>query len=121
LAADTSNPPTPFNAQLCPPSKPKPPTEEFVRFSQLEFTLRHTRPNVSNYPENLVGTWQVMDKIEGKVIITSTVVFDPEGEVTVQPLIRGLRWRLDPGPAHLDTCTFQVLSEDGRFCSAGGL
>lgn len=29
--------------------------------------------------------------------------------------MQGLRWRLDPGPTHLDTCTFQVLSDDGAI------
>mmetsp|Transcript_231 Transcript_231/g.267 ORF Transcript_231/g.267 Transcript_231/m.267 type:complete len:99 (-) Transcript_231:989-1285(-) len=36
-----------------------------------------------------------------------------------QPL-QGLQWRLDPGPTHLDTCTFQVVSEDGTVLQYRG-
>jgi len=100
---------------------PKTPTEEFVRFAQLEFAIRKKiSPDVTNYPDELIGTWQVKDEIEGKIIGTSTVVFNPEGEVYVEPPLRGLRWRLDPGPTHLDTCTFQVLSEDGAILQYRG-
>jgi len=102
-------------------SKPKTPTEEFVRFSQLEFALRRTTPDTTDYyPDDLIGTWRVSDQIEGKVIGTSTVVFNPEGELYVPPPLRGLSWRLDPGPTHLDTCTFQVLSEDGAILQYRG-
>jgi len=62
----------------------------------------------------------VKDEIGEKAIGTSTVVFNPEGEVYVAPPLRGLRWRLDPGPTHLDTCTFQVLSEDGAILQYRG-
>ena len=38
--------------------------------------------------------------------------------------MKGLQWwRLDPGnhgPTHLDTCTFQVLSEDGEILQYRG-
>jgi hypothetical protein len=68
----------------------------------------------------LVGSWQVKDQIGGKVIGTSTVVFKPDGVVEVPPPLRGLQWRLDPGPTHLDTCTFQVLSEDGAILQYRG-
>ena len=34
--------------------------------------------------------------------------------------MQGLRWRLDPGPTHLDTCTFQVLSDDGAILQYKG-
>ena len=99
---------------------PKTPTEEFIRFSQWEVALRQTKPDVSDYPSDLVGSWQVKDEIGGKVIGTSTVVLKSEGEVYVDPPLRGLRWRLDPGPTHLDTCTFQVLSEDGAILQYKG-
>ena len=46
------------------------------------------------------------------MIGVSTVEFSPQGKVEVAPPLEGLRWRLDPGPTHLDTCTFQVLSDD---------
>merc|ERR1711982_291566 len=32
----------------------------------------------------------------------------------------GLRWRLDAGPTHLDTCTFQVVSDDGAILQYKG-
>ena len=38
----------------------------------------------------------------------------------VAPPVKGLRWRLDPGPTHLDTCTFQVLGEDGTILQYRG-
>jgi hypothetical protein len=94
--------------------------EELIRFSQWEVALRQVKPDVSDYPSDLVGSWQVKDEVGGKVIGTSTVVFKSEGEVYVDPPLRGLRWRLDPGPTHLDTCTFQVLSEDGAILQYKG-
>ena len=100
--------------------KPQSPKEEFIRFSQWEVALRQTQPDVSDFPSDLVGSWQVKDEIGGKVIGTSTVVFKPEGEVEVSAPLRGLQWRLDPGPTHLDTCTFQVLSEDGAILQYRG-
>mmetsp|Transcript_12964 Transcript_12964/g.18512 ORF Transcript_12964/g.18512 Transcript_12964/m.18512 type:complete len:468 (+) Transcript_12964:864-2267(+) len=100
--------------------KPKTATEEFRRFSQWEVALRQTKPDVSDYPTDLVGTWQVKDEIGGKIIGTTAVVFKAEGEVYVDPPLRGLRWRLDPGPTHLDTCTFQVLSDDGAILQYRG-
>jgi hypothetical protein len=101
-------------------SPPKTPKEEFIRFREWEISLRQAKPDVSDYPPDLIGSWQVKDQIGGKTIGTSTVVFKPEGEVSVDPPLRGLRWRLDPGPTHLDTCTFQVLSEDGAILEYKG-
>lgn len=92
---------------------PKTAKDELIRFSQWETSLRQIKPDVSDYPSDLIGSWQVKDEIGGKIIGTSTVIFKQEGEVYVDPPLRGLRWRLDPGPTHLDTCTFQVLNEDG--------
>ena len=48
------------------------------------------------------------------------MTFQAAGEVTVAPPMQGLRWRLDPGPTHLDTCTFQVLSDDGAILQYKG-
>lgn len=42
------------------------------------------------------------------------MTFLDNGNVQVPPPLEGLRWRLDPGPTHLDTCTFQVLSTIDR-------
>ena len=111
----------PINNKKILSKVPQTPTEEFIRFSQWEVALRQTKPDVTDFPSDLVGTWQVKDEIiGGKVIGTSTVVFRPEGEVYVAPPLRGLQWRLDPGPTHLDTCTFQVLSEDGAILQYRG-
>jgi hypothetical protein len=67
-----------------------------------------------------VGTWNVQDIVGGSVIGTTKVTFRPAGEVIVEPPMQGLRWRLDPGPTHLDTCTFQVLSDDGAILQYKG-
>ena len=99
---------------------PKTAKEELGRFAKWETTIRQTSPDISSYPEDMVGTWQVKDEVGGKTIGVSNVVFKPEGEVVVKPPLQGLRWRLDPGPTHLDTCTFQVLSDDGAILQYRG-
>ena len=55
-----------------------------------------------------------------EIIGTTEVIFKPQGELSVKPPMQGLRWRLDPGPTHLDTCTFQVLSDDGAILQYKG-
>ena len=110
----------PINTKKASKNLPKTPKEELIRFSQWEVSLRQIKPDVSDYPSDLLGSWQVKDEIGGKIIGTSTVVFRSEGEVFVDPPLRGLRWRLDPGPTHLDTCTFQVLNEDGAIIQYKG-
>lgn len=97
---------------------PKSAKEEFGRFAKWESSVRKNRTNP--YPEDLVGTWKVEDMIGGSVIGTTQVSFKPQGEVSVLPPMQGLRWRLDPGPTHLDTCTFQVLSDDGAILQYKG-
>lgn len=99
---------------------PKTAKEELGRFAKWETSIRQTSPDISSYPEDMVGTWQVKDEIGGKTIGVSNVVFKPEGQVVVKPPLQGLRWRLDPGPTHLDTCTFQVLSDDGAILQYRG-
>ena len=99
---------------------PKTPTEEFGRFAKWESSLRKTKPDTSAYPSDLIGSWQVEDEVGGETIGVSIVQFAPEGQVEVSPPLQGLRWRLDPGPTHLDTCTFQVLSEDGTILQYRG-
>jgi hypothetical protein len=99
---------------------PKTPTDELSRFSQWEASFRKNKAEMSDYPDDLVGTWQVKDELGGKTLGTSTVVFKAEGEVFVKPPLKGLRWRLDPGPTHLDTCTWQVLSHDGAVLQYKG-
>ena len=101
-------------------SVPKTPTEEFGRFAQWEVNFRQNSPDIYAYPDDLVGSWQVRDEISGKTIGKSTVILKPDGEVSVNPPLKGLRWRLDPGPTHLDTCTFQVLGEDGAILQYKG-
>jgi hypothetical protein len=102
-------------------SMPKPRTaqEELGRFVVWESNFRSSGGE-NFYPEDLVGTWEVEDLVGGERIGVSTVVFEPQGEVNVAPPVQGLRWRLDPGPTHLDTCTFQVLSEDGTVLQYRG-
>jgi len=99
---------------------PKTATEELGRFAKWETSIRQSSPDISSYPEDLIGTWQVKDEVGGKTIGISNVVFKPEGQVVVKPPLQGLRWRLDPGPTHLDTCTFQVLSDDGAILQYRG-
>jgi hypothetical protein len=110
----------PMNGSKILSKKPQTAREELIRFSQWEVSLRKTKPDVSNFPSDLVGSWQVKDEIGGKVIGTSTIVFKPEGKIEVAPPLKGIKWRLDPGPTHLDTCTFQVLSEDGAILQYRG-
>lgn len=97
---------------------PKSPQEELGRFAKWEKAVRKDR--ISPYPEDLLGTWNVQDIVGGSVIGNTRVTFKPAGEVVVKPPMQGLRWRLDPGPTHLDTCTFQVLSDDGAILQYKG-
>jgi hypothetical protein len=99
--------------------KPRTPTEELGRFAVWESNFR-SGSEVVSYPEDLVGSWEVKDEIGGETIGISTVVLEPQGQVAVAPPLQGLRWRLDPGPTHLDTCTFQVLGEDGTVLQYRG-
>lgn len=108
-------------------SMPKPRTaqEELGRFAVLEtkFRAQSARPTsqYSPYPMDLVGSWEVRDEIGGETIGSSTVELLENGNVKVAPPLEGLRWRLDPGPTHLDTCTFQVLSTlDGTILQYRG-
>jgi len=97
---------------------PRTAQEELGRFAVWESAFRSK--NATSYPEDLEGSWEVKDEIGGETIGISTVVFRPEGQVDVAPPMKGLRWRLDPGPTHLDTCTFQVLGEDGTILQYRG-
>jgi hypothetical protein len=113
-------------------SMPKPRTaqEELGRFAVWETNFRQAAaaaaqqnksPHFMPYPDDLVGTWEVRDVIGGDTIGTSIVTFIEGGDVQVSPPLEGLRWRLDPGPTHLDTCTFQVLSTlDGTILQYRG-
>mmetsp|Transcript_23500 Transcript_23500/g.43671 ORF Transcript_23500/g.43671 Transcript_23500/m.43671 type:complete len:386 (-) Transcript_23500:673-1830(-) len=99
--------------------KPRTAQEELGRFAVWESAFRSSNKEPS-YPDDLEGTWEVKDEVGGETIGISTVTFGPQGEVIVAPPLQGLRWRLDPGPTHLDTCTFQVLSEDGTILQYRG-
>jgi len=102
--------------------KPKSAKEELGRFAEWERKFRQGSPTreISSYPDDLIGRWLVKDEVQGKTIGVSTVTFEPEGVVHVDEPLYGLRWRLDPGPTHLDTCTFQVLGEDGAILQYKG-
>jgi len=102
---------------------PKTPEDEFARFANWEKAIRQSsakETEFQTYPEDFVGGWSVKDEVAGKTIGVSTVEFLPKGGVSVVEPITGLRWRLDPGPTHLDTCTFQVLGEDGTVLQYKG-
>jgi len=92
--------------------------EELGRFAVWEQAVRKMSANP--YPDDLVGVWSVQDVVGTQTIGTTDVVFEPQGELSVKPPMQGLRWRLDPGPTHLDTCTFQVLSDDGAILQYKG-
>ena len=110
----------PINVKNSISALPKTPRDELNRFTQWEANFRKNKAEMSYYPDDLIGTWQVKDELGGKTLGTSTVVFKAEGEVYVSPPLTGLRWRLDPGPTHLDTCTWQVLSHDGAILQYKG-
>jgi hypothetical protein len=97
---------------------PRTAQEELGRFAVWESTFRSK--NTPAYPQDLVGSWQVQDEIGGETIGITTLVFEPEGKVQVALPMQGLRWRLDPGPTHLDTITFQVLGDDGTILQYRG-
>jgi hypothetical protein len=101
---------------------PKNAKEELGRFAEWERQFRQSsqRREFNSYPNDLVGRWLVKDEVQGKTIGVSTVTFRAEGKVDVEQPLQGLRWRLDPGPTHLDTCTFQVLGEDGAILQYKG-
>lgn len=100
--------------------KPRTAQEELGRFAVWEAAFRSGGGERATYPDDLEGTWEVKDEVGGETIGISTVTLAPMGEVIVAPPLQGLRWRLDPGPTHLDTCTFQVLSEDGTVLQYRG-
>jgi len=99
---------------------PKSPKEELGRFAEWESDVRKRTVDTNAYPEDLVGSWNVEDLVGGSIIGSTTVSFRPDGDVTVAAPMQGLRWRLDPGPTHLDTVTFQVLSDDGAILQYKG-
>lgn len=110
----------PMSSNVMTMPKPRTAKEELGRFAVWESNFRSTDGETVSYPEDLVGTWEVKDEVGGETIGVSNVVFEAQGEVTVAPPLQGLRWRLDPGPTHLDTCTFQVLGEDGTVLQYRG-
>lgn len=111
--------PLPSNVMGMP--KPRTAKEELGRFAVWESAFRQSSAaDVSSYPEDLEGVWEVRDEIGGETIGTSLVTLQEQGAVEVAPPLEGLRWRLDPGPTHLDTCTFQVLSSDGTILQYRG-
>jgi hypothetical protein len=100
--------------------KPRTAREELGRLAVWESTFRQTNADTSSYPDDMQGIWEVRDEIGGELIGKSFVSFGAQGKLDVDPPLEGLRWRLDPGPTHLDTCTFQVLSSDGTVLQYRG-
>jgi len=99
--------------------KPRTATEELGRFAVWESAFR-SKDKETYCPDDLEGVWEVKDEVGGETIGVSSVTFMPNGEVSIASPLQGLRWRLDPGPTHLDTCTFQALSEDGTVLQYRG-
>ena len=99
--------------------KPTTPTEELGRFTFWETKLRNRseKAQMNVYPKELVGEWLVEDEVAGESIGVTKVIFEEGGGVKIEDRegggINGLRWRLDAGPAHMDTATFQVKGADG--------
>ena len=94
------------------------PSKATILSSLVEFSLEkeaRMRKNGQDetYPEDLVGVWKVTDEVGGKQIGISSISLLSEGIVKVDDPCLGLRWRLDPGPTHLDTVTFQIQEKDG--------
>lgn len=87
-------------------------TEELGRFAMWESQLR-SQQFFNNFPEDLVGSWVVTDEVDGMEKGTSEITLCSGGEVNVREPLRGLRWRLDQGPTHLDTLSFQIEGQDG--------
>ncbi|KAL7536912.1 hypothetical protein ACHAXR_011313 [Thalassiosira sp. AJA248-18] len=115
LAMTTSAATAKYLTSTAPPKSAR---EELGRFAKWESAVRKNRENP--YPDDLVGSWDVQDVVGTQTIGTTEVIFKPQGELSVKPPMQGLRWRLDPGPTHLDTCTFQVLSDDGAILQYKG-
>jgi hypothetical protein len=110
----------PLSSNFLSMPKPRTAQEELGRFAVWESNFRSTGGEAAAYPEDLEGTWEVRDVVGGETIGVSNVVFESQGQVRVPPPLQGLRWRLDPGPTHLDTCTFQVLGDDGTVLQYRG-
>ena len=111
--------PAPSPNQMLP--KPRTAKEELGRLALWESRFRQAgTPDISPYPEDMEGVWEVRDEVGGETIGTTKVTLGKEGQVIVNAPLEGLRWRLDPGPTHLDTCTFQVLNTDGTILQYRG-
>lgn len=112
----------PMAANVMSMPKPRTAQEELGRFAVWESNFRSISGEAATagYPEDLIGTWEVRDVVGGETIGVSSVVFEAQGQVKVPAPLQGLRWRLDPGPTHLDTCTFQVLGDDGTVLQYRG-
>eukprot|EP00546_Thalassionema_frauenfeldii_P018499 CAMPEP_0178902382 /NCGR_PEP_ID=MMETSP0786-20121207/4571_1 /TAXON_ID=186022 /ORGANISM="Thalassionema frauenfeldii, Strain CCMP 1798" /LENGTH=654 /DNA_ID=CAMNT_0020573637 /DNA_START=39 /DNA_END=2003 /DNA_ORIENTATION=+ len=117
---------------------PKSPVEELGRFALWETKVRGALSsedsNTEKLPKDLVGDWQIQEDVGGKVLFPNqpsirinlqadgTVVLADDASVSKNDkMIQGLNWRLDPGPTHLDTCTFQVLAGDNILLYRGFL
>ncbi|KAL7569336.1 hypothetical protein ACA910_016878 [Epithemia clementina (nom. ined.)] len=99
---------------------PRTATEELGRFAVWETNFRAKSNQALAHPEDLQGKWEVRDVISGETIGVSTVELCEDGQVKLAEPLEGLRWRCDPGPTHLDTCTFQVLASDGTILQYRG-
>jgi hypothetical protein len=112
LVQELGTRPAPVNAELF---------ESFVRWeSSLRKNL--TQDMWDSHPKELTGQWTLYD---GALGTTLSVGFRRDGSLRV-PAELGVdgTWRLEPGPTHLDTIYFDVVSgpapEAGRVLSYAG-
>ena len=99
--------------------KPRTPQEELGRFAVWETQFRQGSSAASD-SDDIIGSWQVQDVVGGETIGVTNVTFLENGLVDVAAPLEGRQWQLDPGPTHLDTCTFEVLTADGNLLKYRG-
>lgn len=99
--------------------KPRTPQEELGRFAVWETQFRQGSSAASD-ANDIIGNWQVQDVVGGETIGVTNVTFRENGFVDVADPLEGRQWQLDPGPTHLDTCSFEVLTADGNLLKYRG-
>ena len=119
-----------------------------LRFNFIEWEMRLRRELVTSrakdseralHPTDFVGTWQIVflfddiakdDLLSLVDVITDDddgtaveVLFLPDGKVTVvdknNKNTKESQWRVRPGPAHLDTCEFDIFLENKNVAFCG--
>lgn len=82
-----------------------------------------------------MGGWELVESDEASLLSSMAVLMNPSSAVTNGPTLRlepegvvkvgiqaskGIEWRLDPGPTHLDTCYITGQSFVGAEGKEGG-